>query len=230
MDVLSIAAAYKSPKPANVGRGVAMGYRGPGGGNTSLKISLNPDGSIVIQTALFEQGTGTYTTLRQITAEELSCNPDEIQIEVLDTDSGVPFDSGIGGSRGTRVATGVAFQAAKAARDELLALAEKLLGWEKADIQLLGKILVNKKTERVAQRHDKRDNNGGGLSPAILRLRWSWPAVRAHRLHQLSCPKADRKNKRECGPRVKLRPIPRNGVSGNFWNPAQRKQAGRREK
>src|SRR5438445_7948944 len=28
------AAAYKSPKPANVGRGVAMGYRGPGGGNT----------------------------------------------------------------------------------------------------------------------------------------------------------------------------------------------------
>ncbi|HEY6046782.1 MAG TPA: xanthine dehydrogenase family protein molybdopterin-binding subunit, partial [Pyrinomonadaceae bacterium] len=44
------AAAYKSPKPENVGRGVAMGYRGPGGGNTSVKISLNPDGSIVIHT------------------------------------------------------------------------------------------------------------------------------------------------------------------------------------
>ena len=41
------AAAYKSPKPPIVGRGVAMGYRGPGAGNTSLKFVLNPDGSMV---------------------------------------------------------------------------------------------------------------------------------------------------------------------------------------
>jgi CO/xanthine dehydrogenase Mo-binding subunit len=100
------AAGYKSPKPSNVGRGIAMGYRGPGAGNTALKIALNPDGSVVIYTSLFEQGTGTYTTMRQIAAEELSCDPNEIRIEILDTDSGVPFDSGIGGSRGTRVASG----------------------------------------------------------------------------------------------------------------------------
>jgi CO/xanthine dehydrogenase Mo-binding subunit len=142
------AAEYRSPKPANVGRGIAMGYRGPGAGSTSLKISLNPDGSIVIQTAFFEQGTGTYTTLRQIAAEELSCDPDEIQIRILDTDSGVPFDSGIGGSRGTRVATGAAFQAARAAKDELLGIAEKLLGWKKTEIDLVGKDLVNRKTKR----------------------------------------------------------------------------------
>ena len=43
-------------------------------------------------------GTGTYTTLRQITAEELSCDPDAIRIEILDTDSGVSFDSGIAGA------------------------------------------------------------------------------------------------------------------------------------
>ena len=60
------AAGYDGPKAKNVGRGVAMGYRGPGGGNTAMRISLNPDGSIVIHTGLFEQGTGTYTTLRQI--------------------------------------------------------------------------------------------------------------------------------------------------------------------
>ncbi len=142
------AAGYKSPKPANVGRGVAMGYRAPGGGNTSLKISLNPDGSIVIQTALFEQGTGTYTTLRQITAEELCCDPDYIQIEVLDSDHGVPFDSGIGGSRGTRVASGAAFQAARDAREKLLGLAEKLLGWPKNEIGIAGKDLVHKKTKK----------------------------------------------------------------------------------
>ena len=140
------AAAYKSPKQANIGHGVAMGYRGPGGGNTSVKISLNPDGSIVIHTGLFEQGTGTYTTMRQIVAEELSCDPDEIRIDVHDTDSGVPFDSGIGGSRGTRVASGAAFQAASEAREKLLALAAKLLEWPHADIELVDNLLVHKRS------------------------------------------------------------------------------------
>jgi CO/xanthine dehydrogenase Mo-binding subunit len=148
LNAAATTARYQSPKPANVGRGIAMGYRGPGGGNTSLKISLNADGSIVIDTFLFEQGTGTYTTLRQIAAEELSCDPEEIRINVLDTDFGVPFDSGIGGSRGTRVASGAAFQAARSARDELFGDVENLLGWEKTEIQLVGKILVNKKTKK----------------------------------------------------------------------------------
>ena len=142
------AAAYKAPKAANVGRGIAMGYRGPGGGNTSVKISLNPDGSVVIHTGLFEQGTGTYTTMRQIAAEELSCDPDEIRIDVHDTDSGVPFDSGIGGSRGTRVASGAAFQAASEAREKLLALAAKLLQWPKAEIELSGNQLIHRKSKK----------------------------------------------------------------------------------
>jgi CO/xanthine dehydrogenase Mo-binding subunit len=142
------AAGYDAPKAKNVGRGVAMGYRGPGGGNTALKISLNTDGSMVIHTGLFEQGTGTYTTLRQITAEELNCSPDEIRIDTLDTDDGVPFDSGIGGSRGTRVASGAAYTAACDAREKLVALAEKLLGWSKADIALAGGDLLNKKTKK----------------------------------------------------------------------------------
>ena len=148
------AAAYKSPKPANVGRGVAMGYRGPGSGSTSLTTSLNPDGSIVLHTGLFEQGTGTYTTLRQITAEELSCDPGDIRIDILDTDSSVPFDSGIGGSRGTRVASGVAFSAASDAREKLFALAENLLGWPKSDIELVRNTLVNRRTKK-SQRWDE---------------------------------------------------------------------------
>jgi CO/xanthine dehydrogenase Mo-binding subunit len=141
------AAGYDMPKPKNVGRGVAMGYRGPGGGNTAMKISLNADGSMVIHTGLFEQGTGTYTTLRQITAEELNCDPDKIHIDTLDTDLGVSFDSGIGGSRGTRVASGAAYTAARDAREKLFALAEKLLGWSKDGIMLDGDQLINKKSK-----------------------------------------------------------------------------------
>ena len=133
------AAGYSTAKAKCVGRGVAMGYRGPGGGTTSLKVELRPDGAIVIHTSFFEQGTGTYTTLRQIGAEELGCKPDEIQIETLNADSGVAADTGLGGSRGTRVATGAAFQAARAAEEELLRLAETKLGWSKRDTILSGK-------------------------------------------------------------------------------------------
>ena len=142
------AAGYDAPKAKYVGRGIAMGYRGPGGGNTSLKVSLNHDGSIVIHTSLFEQGTSTYTTMRQTTAEELSCDPEEIRIEILDTDSGVASDSGIGGSRGTRVTSGAAYQAARAAKESLFNLAEKLLGWSKADMTLAGKEIIHKKTHK----------------------------------------------------------------------------------
>jgi CO/xanthine dehydrogenase Mo-binding subunit len=148
------AAGYSAPKRKYVGRGVAMGYRGPGGGTTSLKVELNPEGSIVIHTSFFEQGTGTYTTLRQIVAEELGCRPDAIQIKTLDTDSGVSSDTGLGGSRGTRVASGAAFQAARAAKEQLLSLAESALGWPKADSVLAGKQIVNKKTKK-RQRWDE---------------------------------------------------------------------------
>jgi CO/xanthine dehydrogenase Mo-binding subunit len=154
------AARYQAPKGKNVGRGIAMGYRGPGAGSTSLSIALNPDGAVVISTCLFEQGTGTYTTLRQIAAEELSLNPDEIQLRILDTDSGVPFDSGIGGSRGTRVATGAAFQAARAAKEELLGLAEQLLGWPRSETVVAGKEIVHKKT-RKRERWDKLLSRAG---------------------------------------------------------------------
>lgn len=148
------ASGYDAPKAKNIGRGVAIGYRGPGGGNTAMQLSLNPDGSVVIHTGLFEQGTGTYTTLRQIAAEELGCDPEKIAIDTLDTDLGVAFDSGIGGSRGTRVASGAAYSAACDARDKLLTLAEKLLGWPKADMVLDGALLINKSTKK-RQRWDQ---------------------------------------------------------------------------
>ncbi|NIO08107.1 MAG: molybdopterin-dependent oxidoreductase, partial [Deltaproteobacteria bacterium] len=62
------AARYRSRKPPNVGRGIAMGERKPGGGETSLAVELKPDGSVVLHTGVVEQGTGTYTTHRQIVA------------------------------------------------------------------------------------------------------------------------------------------------------------------
>jgi xanthine dehydrogenase molybdenum-binding subunit len=104
------------------------------------------DGLVIIHTSYYEQGTGTYTTLRQIVAEELSLNAEQIRIKIVDTDLGVPFDSGIGGSRGTRVATGAAFAAARKVKEELLETGAKLLGWPRSEITLKEREIIRKRT------------------------------------------------------------------------------------
>jgi CO/xanthine dehydrogenase Mo-binding subunit len=98
--------------------------------------------------------------MRQTAAEELSCDPQDIRIVIRDTDAGVDFDSGIGGSRGTRVSSGAAYQAARAAKESLFALAEKLLGWSKGDMALAGHELVHKKTQE-RRRWDELLNAAG---------------------------------------------------------------------
>jgi CO/xanthine dehydrogenase Mo-binding subunit len=46
------------------------------------------------------------------------------------------------------VASGAAFQAARAAKEELLGLAEKLLGWPRTEMAFMGRDLIHKKTRR----------------------------------------------------------------------------------
>ena len=106
-------AGYRGPKAANVGRGVAIGDHAPGGGQGHAAVTLRPDGSITLGTPIFDQGSGTYTTLLQVVAEELQVDPETIEIDIWNTDV-IPFDSGIGGSRATRVATSAAHEIGRA--------------------------------------------------------------------------------------------------------------------
>ncbi len=138
-------AGYGTPKPANVGRGAAMGYRAPGTGESSVTVFLKPGGEVVIGTPVFEPGTGTYTTLRVVVAETLHFPPEKIVIEVLGTDVTGP-DSGIGGSRGTRITTISGNMAATDAKEQLLTLAASLLEWPAGHITLDGEELVRDDT------------------------------------------------------------------------------------
>jgi carbon-monoxide dehydrogenase large subunit len=96
------AAGYHHPKPPGVGRGIAIGDRPAGGGQATAAVTLHPDGSVILGTPIFDQGTGTYTTLCQVVAEELHIAPERIQVEIWNTDA-IPFDSGVAGSRATRI-------------------------------------------------------------------------------------------------------------------------------
>jgi len=139
------AAGYGSPKAPNVGRGIAIAERTTAGGESNAAVTLSPDGSILVHTSIFEPGTGTYTLLRQIVAEELHMQADNIQVQVWDTD-GVAFDTGVGGSRVTRVAGLAAYQAARAASRELLSTAADLLGWPEEQMTLRGLEVIRQDT------------------------------------------------------------------------------------
>jgi CO/xanthine dehydrogenase Mo-binding subunit len=119
---------YGAPKPVNVGRGVAFADRGSGGGEGTTDVTLRPDGTALIGTPIFDQGTGTYTTLMQVTSEELGVPLDRISVEVWDTDA-LKFDSGVAGSRATRVNTVSCFLATEEVRRQLGELAASVLGW-----------------------------------------------------------------------------------------------------
>jgi CO/xanthine dehydrogenase Mo-binding subunit len=136
------AAGYGTPKAANVGRGVGIGDRGPGGGQGSSQVTLRPDGSVLVHTPIFDQGTGTYTTLRQVVSEELGVDPAAVQVEVWNTDA-VSIDSGIGGSRGTRVNSLAAYEACQDAKRALARLAAERLGWSADGVIFAGNRLRN---------------------------------------------------------------------------------------
>ena len=114
-----------------------MGDHGAGGGEGSAQVTLRPDGAIVLGTPIFDQGTGTYTTLTQVVAEELQVPTSRIELDIWDTDA-IESDSGIGGSRATRVNTAAAYEAVQDAKRALVALLAQRLGASEDAVVLRG--------------------------------------------------------------------------------------------
>ncbi len=124
---------YGSAKPPNVGRGIAMCARPAGGGESYAEVVLNADGAIVVKTPIFEPGTGAYTMFAQVAAETLGVSAEDVQVEVWDTDA-VPFDSGVAGSRTTRMAVPAVHEAAEAALEALLNAAAVWTEWPREEL------------------------------------------------------------------------------------------------
>ena len=137
VDAAIRASGYYDPKPPYVGRGISLSYKDQGEGVSSAAVTFRPDGTVLLHTSVFEQGTGSYTALAQIVGEALGVTPGLIEVRAWDSDDG-PFDTGVGASRVTRVAGPAAYEAAIRARDELLQLATRLLGWPAERIAFSG--------------------------------------------------------------------------------------------
>jgi CO/xanthine dehydrogenase Mo-binding subunit len=140
------AAGYGEPPPTvapgwRYGSGIAFADRPPGGGEANAEVEFLADGTVLVSTPVFEQGSGTYTLLTQVVMETLGVSAERVRLQVVDTDR-VRWDSGVGANRVARIATQAAFNAAVEARKRLFELAEAAWGWEQPAIELRDGMLV----------------------------------------------------------------------------------------
>ena len=140
-------AGYYGPKPKNVGRGVALVHWVPNGGSGTVAIKVDEEGMVTISSAMLDQGGGTYTLLCEIVGEELQVPLNRIKIETLDTKAGKK-DTGIGGSRGTRVYGNAGYQAAVKAVEEIKKVAAEQMGTTPDQIVLFEGAALHKRAER----------------------------------------------------------------------------------
>ena len=122
------AAGWKSPKRANVGRGLAMYERGTGAGKVWVNLTAELDGSLTVFTVAGDQGTGLQTVLCQTVAAEMQVPYEQVRCRIGNTaDVSYSVDVGFGGSRSTNINSAAAFQASAELRKKLNAQAAQLL-------------------------------------------------------------------------------------------------------
>ncbi len=136
-EVLEAAAAiggWHAPRPAGTGLGIALADRGTGGGVSGAVVKVNDDGSAEVLTGTTETGTGAWTILRQIAAEELGVDPKTVRVVQGDT-AVAPCDSGSAASRATHVAGWAVRYAAREVALILKEAAAGILGCPAAEIE-----------------------------------------------------------------------------------------------
>lgn len=109
----------RNPKPGQVrdghwlvGVGMAAAIRNVAFVKMEARVALNPDGSLVVQTAMTDLGTGTYTILAQIAAEMTGLPVDKVVVQLGDTN--FPTSAGSGGSQGAQSAGSAVYAACEA--------------------------------------------------------------------------------------------------------------------
>ena len=123
------AAGWKSPKRANVGRGVAMYERGTGAGKVWVNLTAEADGSLTVFTVAGDQGTGLQTVLCQTVAAEMQVPYENVRCRIGNTaDVSYSVDVGFGGSRSTNINSAAAYQASAELRKKLCAQAAAMFG------------------------------------------------------------------------------------------------------
>lgn len=153
------------------GIGMAVGCHGNGcfgvhRDYTALILKMNEDGSAVLYTGTHDMGNGTVTAETQIVGEVLGLAPDRIECIEADTDT-VPWNLGDYASRGIHVSGNAAKKVAENIKNQLIRVAEKMLGAPGEELALKNGFVVSVKNPEIkaglgdvivfAQKEEQRD-------------------------------------------------------------------------
>ena len=119
---------WKAPLKTNQGRGVASGFWFNIGGETSVTLALNEDGTLILAAGTPDVG-GLRASLSMMVAEELGVELSDIRATIADTQS-LGYNFLTGGSRATFSSGMALVEAARSMKAECCARVAKL--WELA--------------------------------------------------------------------------------------------------
>lgn len=115
-------------------------------------IKMNEDGSFNLLVGATDLGTGSDTVLSQIAAETLSTSLENIIVYSSDTDM-TPFDVGAYASSTTYLSGGAVKKAAEGVREQILAVAGKMLKEDTSDLYSSeGKVISKKSGKEVTHK------------------------------------------------------------------------------
>jgi CO/xanthine dehydrogenase Mo-binding subunit len=136
LEAAAKAAGWGTQKRHYVGRGIGMYDREPGAfGQSSAALTIDADARLTLMTGAADTGTGSYTVLQQVVAEELQVPLGSVTVVQGDTATAI-FEVGAGGSRLTHTGGQAAIIAAREVKQALLALAAKRLACDQAQIEM----------------------------------------------------------------------------------------------
>ncbi len=128
------AAGWGSDKEPWVGRGIAMYERPAGGGSSSATLTVDANGRFSMLAAIPDTGTGSYTILQQIVAEELQVPLESISVHHGGT-AIMPPDWGVGASRVSHTAGKAAAMVAREVREALVQAAARELNCQPEQVR-----------------------------------------------------------------------------------------------
>jgi len=114
-------------------------------------VKMEPGGSIVVLHGCGEQGQGTETIYAQIAADAIGVPMETVRLVTGDTEV-TPYGGGTWASRGAGVGGEATWQAARALRKNILALAAMITQSQPGELDIVGGIVVDRATgeERIS--------------------------------------------------------------------------------
>jgi CO/xanthine dehydrogenase Mo-binding subunit len=130
------ASGWGEPLGPNRGRGIAITDRPINAARSGLTLTLDDAGTLTAMSAIPDVGTGAFTVLKAVLAEQLQVPFEQVNVITGDTNTAL-FDAGIGGSKTTYSSNHSATEATTALKAHLSEVAAERLECALDDVELV---------------------------------------------------------------------------------------------